>query len=117
MSPYEIFDSVDTNFEKLRTLNESDGDSENELLEVETDDYQGQGPLNRPTASHYLPVYPWLRIRRLLGRDAFILNFKFFTANALLTHWRRIKMSFEWNKSRIKLRLDKKLVFIRSGEI
>ena len=31
------------NLRKLRTLNESDGNSENELLEIETDEYEGKG--------------------------------------------------------------------------
>ena len=43
MWPYRIIRSVNTNLRKLRTLNESDGNSENELLEIETDEYEGQG--------------------------------------------------------------------------
>ena len=39
------FRRTQTNFSKLRTLNESDGDSENELLETETDEYEGKGSL------------------------------------------------------------------------
>ena len=31
------------NFEQTRPVNESDGNSEAELLETETDDYEGQG--------------------------------------------------------------------------
>ena len=41
MGPYRIIRSVNTNLRKLRTLNESDGNSENELLEIETDEYEG----------------------------------------------------------------------------
>ena len=43
MGSYRSFRSVNTNLGKLRTLNESDGNSEKELLEIETDEYEGQG--------------------------------------------------------------------------
>ena len=65
----EIFRSVVTNFEKLQTLNESDGNSENELLDIGTDEYEGQGSSEsdeRPCFENS-PEYPWFRIRRLLG--------------------------------------------------
>ena len=66
---FEIFRSVVTNFEKLQTLNESDGNSENELLDIGTDEYEGQGSSEsdkRPCFENS-PEYPWFRIRRLLG--------------------------------------------------
>ena len=53
-----IFCSIVTNFGKLRTLNESDGDSENELLDITTDEYEGQG------STHYLVRGPNLTLVR-----------------------------------------------------
>ena len=68
MGTYRIILSVNTNLRKLRTLNESDGNSENELLEIETDEYEGKGSPDSGVlssesgltmiVSHDFPVYP-----------------------------------------------------------
>ena len=56
-----IFCSIVTNFGKLRTLNESDGDSENELLDITTDEYEGQGYFeSNDLGSKILPYIPGL---------------------------------------------------------
>ena len=137
-------------------MNESDGNSEKELLETETDEYEGQGSLESldsrtewcghqtrhgsvtwkelgPRIERFWCVdlcFKWFldRLWRFLGWNAFTLNTEWVIADYPLRNVveftviqinRRFE-SVRWNSRQIKLknwRLDKKLVFMISGEI
>ena len=110
------FHGPQTNFSKLRTLNESDGDSENELLETETDEYEGKGSLTNALCPRfsYISLIEHTMITRTI-----CIRFELWFFRCLLTadSFANNKTGYQWNKRRMKLRLGKKLVFIRSGEI